>query len=334
MNSPTNIKQLAELAGVSAGTVSRALSGSGRVSPKTRERIITLAQKLGYQPNLLARNMRMRKTSTVGMLVPLGHDDLQHLSDPFFNTMSGYLADALADQSYDLLLSRVIPSDGRWIENYARSGRVDGVLIIGQSNQLAVIEATSLAYHPMVVWGGQVSGQHHCSVGSDNRAGGMMAARHLMERGCRRIAYLGPVEGPEFGARLDGVRQALAIAGRGEELQVMPSHCEPAAAYDDALGLLRGLPVMADGIVAASDVTAISVIRALGTMGLRVPDEVKVIGYDGLPLGELVSPPLTTIDQQLRHGARVMVDLLLKRMAGEPTGSVLIDPQLIQREST
>jgi DNA-binding LacI/PurR family transcriptional regulator len=197
LNSPTNIKQLAELAGVTAGTVSRALpvragSAPKRVSGSSHWRKSWVISPISW------RNMRMRRTSTVGMLVPLGHDDLQHLSDPFFNTMSGYLADALADQGCDLLLSRVIPSDGRWIENYARSGRVDGVLIIGQSNQLAVIEATSLAYHPMVVWGGQVLGQHHCSVGSDNRAGGMMAARHLMERGCRRIAYMGPVEGPNL----------------------------------------------------------------------------------------------------------------------------------------
>jgi DNA-binding LacI/PurR family transcriptional regulator len=267
LNSPTNIKQLAELAGVTAGTVSRALpvragSAPKRVSGSSHWRKSWVISPISW------RNMRMRRTSTVGMLVPLGHDDLQHLSDPFFNTMSGYLADALADQGYDLLLSRVIPSDGRWIENYARSGRVDGVLIIGQSNQLAVIEATSLAYHPMVVWGSQVLGQHHCSVGSTTRgrddggatSDGARLSTHRLYGAGRRA---------EFGARLDGVRQALAIAGRGEELQIMPSHCEPAAAYDDALGLLRALPVMPDGVAAASDVTAISVIRALGTMGLR-----------------------------------------------------------------
>ncbi|MDE1915361.1 MAG: LacI family DNA-binding transcriptional regulator [Sphingomonadales bacterium] len=334
MNNPTNLKQLADMAGVSAGTVSRALSGSGRVSARTRERIMTLASKLGYQPNLLARTMRTRKTNTVGMLVPMGHDDLQHLSDPFFNTMSGFLADALADRGYDLLLSRIIPADERWIENYVNSGRVDGVLIIGQSNQFAVIEATSLRYHPMVVWGGKVPSQNHCSVGSDNRAGGMLAARHLLDRGCRQIVYLGPVEGPEFGARLDGVRQALALAGHLAGPVVLPSHCEPSAAYDDALALLRNLDRQPDGIVAASDVTAISVIRALSTMGYSVPRDVKVIGYDGLPLGELVSPPLTTIDQQLQRGAGLMADLLLRRMAGEQTGCQLIDPVLVCRETT
>lgn len=334
MTKAPNLKKLAEMAGVTPGTVSRALSGTGRVNDQTRQRIIALAETLGYQPNLLARTMRTRQTRTVGMLVPLGHDTLQHLSDPFFNTMSGFVADELADRGYDLLISRVIPRDDRWIENYANSGRVDGVLIIGQSNQLAVIEATSLRYRPMVVWGGQVPGQNHCAIGSDNRAGGMMAARHLLERGCRNIAFLGPVDGPEFGLRLDGVRYALAVAGVSDGPLVFPTHYEPSAAFEDALAVLGTLKQLPDGIIGACDVTAISVIRALARLGRSVPGDVKVIGYDGLPLGELVSPPLTTIDQQLRLGAKLMVETLLRRMDGEAAGSQLIEPRVVIREST
>ncbi|KUR79847.1 LacI family DNA-binding transcriptional regulator [Novosphingobium sp. FSW06-99] len=329
-----NLKEIAELAGVSTATVSRALTGTGRVNDETRARIAALAQKLGYHPNIVARNLRKQKTSTVGVLVPLGHEDIQHLSDPFFNAMTGFLADALAELGYDLLLSRVIPRDELWVERLANSGRVDGVLVIGQSNQFGALEAIARRYRPLVVWGGHYPGQIHCAVGSQNRKGGRMAARHLIERGCRRIAFAGPTEGPEFGERFAGVCEVVAEAGLGDGLIRLPTHFELNAAYSDILDLLRATPLMPDGIVAGADVSAIGVIRALGALGYRVPDDVRVVGYDGLPIGELLTPPLTTVDQQLRHGAGLMVDLLMRRIAGEDAPGILIDPVLIVRGST
>lgn len=333
MVSVKNIKEFAELAGVSTATASRALTGSGRVSEETRKRIAALAEKLGYQPNVAARNLRTQRTMTIGVLVPLGHEALQHLSDPFFNTMTGFLADAFAERGYDMLLSRVLPRNDRWIDQFIGSGRVDGIVVVGQSDQFHVIETVSRRYGPMVVWGGLAPGQHHCSIGSDNRLGGKLAALHLAERGCRRIAYAGPTEGSEFGERADGARTALLEAGLGN-LTAIPTHFEPDAAYADVRQKLEALPEMPDGIVAGSDVTAISVIRALRDLGRRVPDDVKVIGYDGLPIGEHMSPPLSTIDQQLRYGAELITQTLLKRIAGEVTASQQIEPQLIVRGST
>jgi DNA-binding LacI/PurR family transcriptional regulator len=333
MVSVKNIKEFAELAGVSTATASRALTGSGRVSEETRKRITALAEKLGYQPNVAARNLRTQRTMTIGVLVPLGHEALQHLSDPFFNTMTGFLADAFAERGYDMLLSRVLPRNDRWIDRFIGSGRVDGIVVVGQSDQFHVIETVSRRYGPMVVWGGHAPGQHHCSVGSNNRRGGKLAAQHLIERGCKRIAYAGPIEGSEFGERADGARAALLEAGLGRLIEI-PTHFEPDAAYADVRQKLEALPAMPDGIVAGSDVTAISVIRALRDLGRRVPDDVRVIGYDGLPIGEHMSPPLSTIDQQLRHGAELMTQTLLKRIAGDATVSQQIEPQLIVRGST
>ncbi|WP_179562962.1 LacI family DNA-binding transcriptional regulator [Sphingomonas sp. R3G8C] len=328
-----NLKEFAELAGVSTATASRALSRSGRVSEETRQRIAVLAEKLGYQPNAIARNLRTQRTMTVGVLVPMGHDALQHLSDPFFNTMIGFLADALVDRGYDLLLSRVLPSDERWLDRYIGSGRVDGIIVIGQSDQYHVIESVARRYHPMVVWGGQLPGQQHCAVGSDNFRGGQLAAEHLVAQGCRKLAYAGPDRGAEFGERLAGVRAALAAAGLPEPVE-LPSHFEPDAAYRDLAAHLLSLGHMPDGIVAGADVTAAGMIKALTELGHDVPGAVRVIGYDGLPLGEQLTPTLTTIDQQLREGARIMVDLVLRRIAGEDTPSVRIAPRLLQRAST
>ncbi len=333
MVSVKNLKEFAELAGVSTATASRALTGSGRVSDETRKRIAVLAEKLGYQPNIAARNLRTQRTMTIGVLVPLGHEALQHLSDPFFNTMTGFLADAFAEYGYDMLLSRVLPRNDRWMDRFIGSGRVDGIVVVGQSDQFHVIETISRRYEPMVVWGGYSPGQHHCSIGSDNRLGGRLAAMHLIDRGCRRIAYAGPLEGSEFGERLDGARRALLEAG-ATPLVELRTHFEPDAAYADVREQLGNMAQIPDGIVAGSDVTAISVIRALRDLGQRVPDDVRVIGYDGLPIGEHMSPPLSTIDQQLRHGAQLLTQTLLRRIAGEATRSSQIEPHVIVRGST
>ncbi len=328
-----NLKQFAELAGVSTATASRALSGTGRVSEETTSRIVALAEKLGYQPNAIARNLRTQRTMTVGVVVPMGHDALQHLSDPFFNTMIGFLADALVEHGYDLLLSRVLPDDERWLDRYIGTGRVDGILVIGQSDQYHVIESMARRYRPMVVWGGQIQGQRHCAVGSDNFRGGQMAAEHLIARGCRLLAFAGPGLGVEFGERLAGVRAALAAAGLPPPVE-LPSHFEPDAAYRDLAKHLGALDSMPDGIVAGADVTAASMLKALAEMGCDVPGTIKVIGYDGLPIAGHLVPALTTIDQHLREGARIMVDLLMRRIAGEDAASVRIEPRLLVRQST
>jgi DNA-binding LacI/PurR family transcriptional regulator len=327
-----NIKELAELAGVSTGTVSRALADSELISLKTRERIQALAKEHDYRPNALARNLRIQRTGAIGVLIPLGHETGQHISDPFFITMLGLLADALTERGYDLLLSRVIPTDGVWLERMAHSGRVDGLLVIGQSDQAATIDAVAERYKPMVVWGGYDQGQVHCSVGSDNRKGGELAARHLIAQGCERIAFFGDPKAKEIAQRLDGCKQALVAAGL-EAPTVVPAHLVAEAAHPDIARYLGSTSQRPQGIVAASDVIAMSTLRALAEFGLSVPGDVRVVGYDGLAIGEQTVPRLTTVSQDLTRGAEHMVDMLLRRIAGEETESVVMEPELIVRLS-
>jgi len=328
-----NIKELAELAGVSTGTVSRALAGSELISLKTRERIQALATEHGFRPNVLARNLRIQRTNAIGVLIPLGHEEGQHISDPFFITMLGLLADKLTERGYELLLSRVIPTDGAWLERFANSGRVDGVIVIGQSDQSETIDRLAAHYRPLVVWGGYSEGQVHCSVGSDNLHGGDLAASHLIAKGCRKIAFLGDPKAREIGQRLAGVRAAMRRAGLGEP-QVVPAHLVAETAHPEIAGYLGLTKDRPDGIVAASDVVAMSALRALSEFGLYAPHNVRVIGYDGLPMGEHTVPALTTICQDLAGGAEHLVDMLLRRIAGEDTQSVIMDPVLIERGST
>jgi DNA-binding LacI/PurR family transcriptional regulator len=329
-----NIIDLARIAGVSPGTVSRALSDSGLISQKTRERIKALAREHDFRPNILARNLRIQRTGSIGVLIPLGHETGQHISDPFFITMLGLLADELTERGYDLVLSRVIPTDGDWLDRFVDSGRVDGLIVIGQSDQSENLDRVASRYKPLVVWGGHSKGQVHCSVGSDNYAGGEIAASHLIKQGCKRIAFFGDPRAFEIAQRLEGCKSALSQAGLIDQLSILPAHLVAEAADTEIAAFFKSEGERPQGIVAASDVIAMSTLRVLSELGLSVPDDIRVIGYDGLALGEQTVPRLTTVKQDLTTGARNLVDLLLRRIAGEETGSVVMPPELIIRMST
>ncbi len=330
---PVTLEDLAREAGVSTGTVSRALSGGTLVNKVTRERIQALAAARNYKPNLLARNLRTRKTGAIAVVIPLGHETEQHISDPFFTMMLGYLADGLSERGNDLLLSRVIPSGPDWIGNYTDSGRVDGVIVIGQSNQSDALNAAAERYTPLVVWGAKRDSQKYCTVGSDNRVGGLIATVHMFERGCKSIAFFGDPSAPEIEQRLDGCRAGCIAVGLRAKIQVLPTHLTPDRAYASICAFLDAGNIP-DGIVAATDVIAMAALRALRERGIAVPERVKVSGYDDLGFASHTSPPLTTVRQDLELSARHLVDTMFKRIAGEETPSVVLSPRLVIREST
>lgn len=330
---PITQADIAREAGVSTGTVSRALSGGNLVNKETRERIETLAAAKNYKPNLFARNLRTRKTGAIAVVIPLGHATEQHISDPFFTVMLGYLADNLSERGHDLLLSRVIPSGPEWINNYIDTGRVDGIIVIGQSNQSEVLNQAGSRYAPLVVWGAKRPSQSYCTVGSDNRVGGLIATVHLLERGCKKIAFFGDPSAPEIEQRYEGCRAGCSAAGMKEKVQLLATHLTADSAYETISTFLDAGNIP-DGIVAASDVIAMSALRALGERGIAVPERVKVTGYDDLGLARHTRPPLTTVRQDLELSAKYLVDTLFKRIAGEKTASVVLNPRLIVREST
>lgn len=327
----TTLAELAQVAGVSVATVSRALAGNPVIAEATRTRIAALAREHGFRLNQAARNLRLKRTGAIGVVLPLGHEAEQHLSDPFFMSLLGPLADAIADRGQDLLLTRVIPQDDEWLDDIVDAGRVDGVIVIGQSNQMETIERVAARYRPMIVWGADRTGSAQITVGSDNVAGGRMAAEHLLAQGRKRLAFFGNTEVPEFAARYDGFRQALQAAG-SEAATLLPVHLTGEASYSAIETYLAGHP-SPDGIVAASDVIAMSALRALAVHGKRVPQDVGVVGYDDVLIAMYTTPSLTTIRQDVATGARTMVDLLFRRIDGEDVGPVVMPPALILRDS-
>lgn len=329
-----NIGELAKLAGVSTSTVSRALDDSPLIAAKTRARIQDLAREHDFRPNVMARNLRIQRTGAIGVLIPLGHETGQLVSDPFFMSMLGLLADALTGRGHDLVLSRVIPADDEWLDKFVDSGRVDGLIIIGQSDQSATIDRVAQRYRNMVVWGGYTPGQVHCSVGSDNVRGGYMATRHLIDQGCERITFIGDHRILEMSQRYQGYQAAMRDAGLAENRSVLSAHLVAETAHPEIMKFLGETPRKPHGIFAATDVIAMTTLSALADFGLAVPADVKVIGYDGLTISEHTVPRLTTIKQDIAAGAQHLIDLLFRRMEGEQTDSVILAPQLLKRMSS
>lgn len=327
----TSVAELAKAAGVSTATASRALAGNPMISAVTRQRIIELARRHDFRPNQQARNLRLGRTQAIGVLLPLGHETGQHLSDPFFMTMLGHLGDELTGRGYDLLLSRVIPDGDDWLDRMLASGRTDGTIVIGQSNQAAALDQAATRGAPIVVWGAKLPGQTHCSVGSDNFAGGQLAANHLIDTGRRRLAFFGNPDAPEIAERERGVRAACVAAGL--VCETLAVHLTPDAAYAQIVDYLGRRPAP-DGVVAASDTIAMMTLRAFAERGLQVPGDAGVTGYDDLDLAAHTSPPLTSVRQDVARGAALLVELLLRRLAGEAVDSVVLPPELVVRRST
>ena len=327
------LADLAKIAGVSAGTVSRALAGNSLVNTKTREKIEILAREHGFRPNQMASRLRRQRTGVIGVIIPLGHEQKQQVSDTFFLTLLGHLADGLTEQGYDLMLRRVVPtSDEDWLDPFIGSGMIDGVIVVGQSDQFDHLEDIADGYRPMVVWGQHREGQRHCVVGSDNLLGGKLAAENLIASGANRLAFVGDTNAPEFAARFSGARQVTQKFGLS--LAELPAHLATSGMTAEVSRLMRQAIDEYDGIFAATDLLALACLGELRKLRCSVPDDMKVIGFDDLPIAQHTSPPLTTIRQDIAGGASAMVDLLLRRIKGEETESIVMPPKLIKRGTT
>lgn len=324
---------LARLAGVHVSTVSRALGDSPLVQQEMRERILGLAREHGYVANAAARNLRAGRTETLSVVIPLAHEREQVLTDPFFASMLSHLADAITRRGYGMHLQKVLPPMQGWLQRIVAERRSDGIIVIGQSTEHETLQQAARTATPFVVWGGQLPKQRYCTVGTDNVQGGRLATQHLLAQGRRRILFLGDPAIPEIRLRCDGYEQALAKGPRGTAAaSIVKAHLTPDAAATALQAWLQQGKAF-DAVFAATDLIAISALRVLAAAGLRVPEDVAVVGFDGLEMGAHVHPSLSTVQQDLAQGAELLVDLLLQRIAGSDVDSVAMPGTLVLRES-
>ena len=326
--------EVAKRVGVSLSTVSRALAGSRLISEETRRLVREAAESLNYHVDAAGSSLRTGLTRTIGVVIPLAHAAKQNLSDPFFLEILGALADELFASGYSMLLHKVTDDPTDWIANIARGRRTDGVIVIGQSLYHEALNEAAAADFPMVVWGNQMKDQRYISVGSDNEAGGRAATAHLLAQGCRHVAFLGDPGAPEVAARLEGYAKALRDAGiqRNSQLEMAVRFGSDTAYH--AMASLIDAGVEIDGVVACSDVFAMSAMRAVLERGRKVPADVAIVGFDDIPFAAYTTPPLTTIRQNCHVGARLMVDKLMRAMRHESNVSAVIPTELVVRASS
>lgn len=323
---------IAERAGVSVATVSRALAGSRVVAAETRARVQQLATEVGFVANAQAQNFRLGRTKRLSVVIPLGHETQQSLTDPLLGEMLGHLADEISARGYRMELCKIVPPMRNWLRTLIAANLTDGIVIIGQSTEHAAIQRAAREDYPLVVWGGALPQQRYCTVGTDNLAGARSAVEHLIKLGRRNIVFAGNPSVPEIEMRYLGYRQALAMAAQPLNDHLLPVHLMADSAYQTLHRFLTEHSDV-DAIFAASDVIALSAMRAAQAAGLSVPHHLAVVGYDDIHAAAYAHPALTTVRQDLRAGAQALVELMFKRLRGEPTHSIALPTQLIVRAS-
>jgi len=319
---------------VSVSTVSRALSDSSLVNAETRARVAELARSLNYSINIGAQNLRLKQNNTVAVIVPYEPDTRQHLSDPFFLSLIGSLADALTERGHDMLLTRVDAGRLDQAAQVFHTGRAMGIVLVGQWHHHDQLNEMAVRGVPFVVWGAQLPQQLYATVGGDNLAGGRLATAHLLGQGARRIVYLGDPDLPEAALRLQGYLQAHADAGITPDVRLQRPVPFVSERVAPELNTLRQQGVDFDAVFAASDLLAMAAVSALRQQGRAVPEDVLVVGYDDIALAEHFIPPLSTVSQPVAEAGRVLVALLMAQLAGERVASRMLTTQLVPRRSS
>jgi DNA-binding LacI/PurR family transcriptional regulator len=334
---PVSIKDIAQAANVTPGTVSRALRDSPRVNPETKKRIQQLADDMGYTPDARARSLVMGRTQTIGVVVTT-------ITDPFIGTMVQMIESAAYEQGYTVVLvsSNDIPEREIEAVQMLQSRRVDGVIVassrVGALYQerldqlrVPVVLINSLAEH---------SGQYTISVSVDNQHGGYQATNHLIQKGHRRIAYVtAPADRNDSMERMAGYRNALAEAGIAYDPSLVVQGTGRAGGGKRALPALLSLDDAPSAVFCYNDMTAIGLMSAACDAGLSVPHDLAVVGFDDIAFAQLAHPSLTTIAQPVDRLGRGAVEIVLAFLSDDGSSErtvtdVTLRGQLIVRASS
>jgi DNA-binding LacI/PurR family transcriptional regulator len=333
MNKKVTMLELAKIARVDISTVSRALNDSPVVKESTRRRIQRIASEIGYAVNAPASSLRRKSARAIGMVIPLDPDTEQTMSDPFYLEMVGAVSQAAADLDYDLVVS--VPREARQVaeRRLLNTGRADGIIVIGQASRIERLNELADVHSNFVVWGGRMNGAKYTTVGSDNVKGGQLATSHLIQRGARRILFLGDPSLPEVKQRHDGYLKAHREADIAHSASyLLRMNFSGRSTYDKVLDFIRAGNKF-DGIFASSDLLANSAIHALVAAGLSVPGDVKIVGYDNIGQASMMTPPLTTVSQNIAEGGALLVELLMAKIEGKKVKSRFTTTELIVRAS-
>ncbi len=334
---PVTIRDVARRLNLSIYTVSRALDGYNDVAETTRQRVIEMAKEMGYTPSRAARQLRRHRADTIGYILPTSGS---HFRDPFFSEFIAGLGDECANRKYDLLVSIAAPDSQaekeiyeRWVQGHL----VDGMVLSRMRLFDWRVEYLLKRPFPFSVHGRTLSSGEYPFIEMDSRSGIALLVQHLVERGHRRIAYIGaPAAFTLQADRYAGYQQGLSDAGLPFDADlVAEGDLTRVGGYQAALCLLD-LPQPPTALIGANDLTAVGALRAAHERGLVVGRDLAIAGYDGIEDTEHSQPPLTTLRVPIYETARSLVAMVIALIDGESVAglSQTFLPELIVREST
>lgn len=323
------LEDVARHAEVSLSAASRALNDRPGVKPGVRDRVLAAAAELGYRPNRSARNLASGLSSVIGLVIPTA--DLR--VDPYGAALTHAVARAATTRDLGLMLHIAAQEPGETVHRILADGLIDGLLISVVAVGPAWVEELLDAPIPAVVIGSHPTRSDHVQVTVENVEASVAAVTHLFEQGCQRVGMItGRRDRVDAAERIEGYRLAHARAGREfePELIVTGDFRRPAGMRGAAELLERGV----DAIFASNDEMAVAAMWTVAHSGLRVPRDVKVVGFDGLAVDATIEPSLTSVAQPIDDIAGTAVDLLTQLIDGSTPESVQLEPTLVLGGST
>jgi LacI family transcriptional regulator len=326
------IKDVAREAKVSVGTASQALRQSPAVREETRRRVMAVARKLRYQPSALARGLVTRRTHTVGLLI-------SDIANPFFIRAVRAVEDAAQENGYNVILCNTDEDPAKETQ-YLRvlmEKRVDGIILATTAGSLPAVRDVRWRRIPLVLFDRELPGLAVDTVKVDSVLGGRLATEYLLSLGHRRIAVIhGPLVRSTGVERLEGYRRALHAAGIPSDPALIR---EGNFKQDSGRALARDLLSLRPSPTAlfcTNNLMTVGALQTLGEQGVRIPQELSLVGYDDMEWWTLTHPPLTTVGQPVYELGREAMRCLLERIASpgrRRAQRVILKPELIRRAS-
>lgn len=333
MKAPT-IYDVAKEAGVSIATVSNAINGKGKISKQRREQIFRIMERLQYQPSVIASALTGKKTFTLGLLIP-------DISNPFFAEIARAIEDQAHQQGYSVIICSTDNNDER-VERYItllEQKSVDGIIIGTGIGNMDIITQLQSRSTPIAMIAREASSVAVDTVVADDFVGGMMAAQHLAQLGHRRLAVLSEnLKVSSSRERIRGFKQGLADAGLAfEESDVVICEYKIDEGKRGASELLRrGGEERPTAIFCCNDQLAIGALQAAKESGVRVPEELSIVGFDNTILATVTDPPLTTVAQPMEQMGKLAFNLVIESLNNKDSVKqrIVLRPELVVRRST
>jgi len=317
----TNIKDVASRAGVSITTVSHVINKTRYVSDDLIDRVQKAMVDLDYYPNSLASGLRSGRTKTIGLVIP-------DISNQFFAEISRKIEDKGFEYGYSVILCNT-DDDSEKEKNYIDvliAKQVDGILFISAGDSSSNLRKPKEFYTPIVVVDRDINEINADIVLVDNSNGGYKATKYLIELGHRRIGCIsGPSQTTPSAQRISGYKRALEEANLSIDYDLIKLGDYRYPSGEKAMQelLMHAQPPTA--IFACNDMMAFGAFRAVYNLGMKIPDDISIIGFDNIPLSQAVYPPLTTIEQPIFELAELVVNLLIEKIKFRESKTRMID---------